>query len=390
MPQVQQPYQFNFVQAQQQQYQQQYQQLQSQQQQFQQQQLQYQQQQLQYQQLQQMQYQQLQNQQMQQQQQQQQQQYQQSVSTLASMLTPPAPGFFGSLPQLSFLTPQLLHHQQQQQQNVSAPVQPSVVQRGEEDEDEDDDEDVVPGTRRTLPPVARRERSAPLSGTKKKKPASTRQQSRTARASAFVIPRTNGYAGSSDPHQVDTLLVAEGWRPFAQMTNQFVLEKVGEHSPEGHLLTGFMDPVVREGIKAKIIAARRPVDPETGCEPSRQATITPIHGSCEECGERMSGKLGTSRALAIINEPIEHAWMGVVTKRVSNPKAPIFQGSARCDKWQRDQHCLNKDHVFLETAKQNQKRRTHHLGEHGCFCELPCMGDKVVHELTWKDTGAGR
>jgi hypothetical protein len=213
-----------------------------------------------------------------------------------------------------------------------------------------------------------------------------------ASTSGLVIPRTNGYAGSSDPHHVDALLVAEGWRPFAQMTNEWVLEQVGEHSADGHLLKGYMDPGVREYIKAKIALARRPVDPEMGCEPSRQPFVSPVR-ECEECGKRTSS-VATSRLLAIMNEPIEHAWMGVVDKRISGTGGkimPIFEGSARCDKWQRNQHCLNKDHVFLETGKQNQTRRGHHIGEHGCFCELPCMGEKVVHnELTWKDTGAGR
>jgi hypothetical protein len=211
--------------------------------------------------------------------------------------------------------------------------------------------------------------------------------------SGLVIPRTNGYAGSSDPQEVDARLVAEGWRPFAQMTNEWVLEQVGEHSAEGHLLAGYMDPVKRLAMGAKIIAARCPVDPEMGCEPSRQPTMSPVRNICEVC-RKSTPNVQTSRVLAVLNEPIEYAWMGVVNRRISGAGGrviqPIFQGSARCDKWQRDQHCLNKDHVFLETAKQNQKRRTHHLGEHGCFCELPCMGDKVVHELTWKDTGAGR
>jgi hypothetical protein len=75
------------------------------------------------------------------------------------------------------------------------------------------------------------------------------------------------------------------------------------------------------------------------------------------------------------------AYRGVSSRSIH----PIFEGSARCDKWQRTQHCLNKDHVFLETGKQNQARRTHHLGDNGCFCELPCMGPKVEQKvLTWK------
>jgi hypothetical protein len=215
-----------------------------------------------------------------------------------------------------------------------------------------------------------------------------------ASTSGLVIPRTNGYAGSSDPHHVDALLVAEGWRPFAQMTNEWVLEQLGEHSADGHLLAGYMDPIRRRAMEAKIGAARCPVDPEMGCEPSSLSKIAPLMGYCG-CGTYLTGiQVPPSRVVATLNERIEHAWMAVVNKRISQAGArqimPIFEESGRCDKWQRAKHCLNKDHVFLETNRQNQARRGHHIGEHGCFCELPCMGEKVVHKLTWKDTGAGR
>ncbi|KAK5743087.1 hypothetical protein LTR17_002847 [Elasticomyces elasticus] len=56
----------------------------------------------------------------------------------------------------------------------------------------------------------------------------------------------------------------------------------------------------------------------------------------------------------------------------------VFDCSGRCNTYPTTNHCLEWDHLLLETENKNMQRCRHHHQRAGCFCEKHCIGPLVV------------
>lgn len=204
-------------------------------------------------------------------------------------------------------------------------------------------------------------------------------------ASSLGNSRASGYAGSDDKAYLDQLLVAEGFRPFDQMSNEYVESCYERCSREFHILRLLQNPAMRNFLQAKLRGRRGKKDVDYfDCTPTSPAGKVNFSFQCGRCGT-WCWSTQASRILACLNEPEDKAWMGAVTLKASSASnRPIFQGSAICDKYQSDEHCLHVDHVLLETGVQNVNRMGHHNGNYRCFCETPCIGPDVRRDQPGK------
>jgi hypothetical protein len=203
-------------------------------------------------------------------------------------------------------------------------------------------------------------------------------------ASGLVNPRASSTAGSDSEQDLDRLLISEGFRPFRQMTNDYVEEVYGVCSRTSHLVRMYENPELRIAMRAKLDFAMGEVDEEMGCIPMTGNRMTLTY-NCKKRGctrRKTQLHLDLNRVLAILNEPPQHAWMGAITHKLSSPTYPLvmFHGSGMCNKFQGGRHCIHQEHVFLETIRQNMRRKGHHYGDHTCDCEPRCLGALVVRD----------
>jgi predicted RNA-binding Zn-ribbon protein involved in translation (DUF1610 family) len=195
------------------------------------------------------------------------------------------------------------------------------------------------------------------------------------------------YAGGDSIEEMNRVLAKEGYPTFDQISNESVRahynRKAGsECSPEAHDLDFLTSLSIRESFRAEFASMEREL-PASGIYSCKFQTNTgnvQRAFTCPRCGDNLRGRQWhRTRIVAILNEPIENAWMGVVKRDVTKPNArgnvTIFEGSHRCH--HKVDRCIVAEHIYLETHDQNCRRSQHHKGNLICTDEKPCFGPKV-------------
>jgi hypothetical protein len=174
---------------------------------------------------------------------------------------------------------------------------------------------------------------------------------------------------------VDQLLVSNGFRPFDQMSNAIVEAHYGSHkcTPELHELRMWCDPGHRAAISSKLRVAQAGNTKYLSCTRGNKSSRTI---NCVDCDKKSVIRISLYRAVAILAEPVENAWMSVLHPPYVRGVC-LFEASAICNHYSRDIHCISDGHVFLESHIQNLARQSHHGGRKGCDCDITCLGANV-------------
>jgi hypothetical protein len=101
-----------------------------------------------------------------------------------------------------------------------------------------------------------------------------------------------------------------------------------------------------------------------------------MSSTCPCCKKRIKKTMLSSRLIAVYKLQPSDFWKAVIRVK-DKPNQLIYEGSARCNLHGHPNHCLNPDHINLETKRHNARRKRHHHGTSRCCCYKPCIGSDV-------------
>lgn len=191
----------------------------------------------------------------------------------------------------------------------------------------------------------------------------------------------------------DQILRENGYKPFREMSNKAILQYYDRCSDTHHLLSYLLNPGIRKQAQSLVEIAQNIVSKGPhGCKPKRTLMFRfSKRVWCAHCDQELFWQRCwlPERLIATLNEPIENTWMAVILNRGGT--CFLFDTSARCCLYQKSKHCQNKDHLRLETKRQNAIRASHHTGRTGCWDPDPCLDNRVVHkQLTDHEVANGQ
>jgi hypothetical protein len=184
---------------------------------------------------------------------------------------------------------------------------------------------------------------------------------------------------------MNSALANEGFPTFDQTSNESVrahyYQKSGtECSPEAHELDILTCERIREQFRAEFASVQREM-PLIGIYSwqfaggSSQVERT---YRCGRCAKELHKKFLRTRMVAILNEPVKNAWIGVVKPDLTSPSnnsLKLFEGSYICH-YRKDRYIVT-EHVVLESKDTNKWRMQHHRGDRFCMHEKPYLRPRV-------------
>ena len=170
---------------------------------------------------------------------------------------------------------------------------------------------------------------------------------------------------------------------LASMENKIVADYYGCCSKEAHDLQILLENC---HDREEWIAgwAKHTKEKEQGCrliEGQKRSKrgygkLCQLKGTCPNCNMELEKKISPSRPIAVYKLQPDEFWKAVVRQK-DKPNRLIYEGSATCNLFGLPNHCLNPDHISLETKRHNTIRKRHHSGKTRCCCHKPCIGSKV-------------
>jgi hypothetical protein len=196
------------------------------------------------------------------------------------------------------------------------------------------------------------------------------------------VPQPPG--GSYDYYaEIDEYHAECGLPPLADCHNGMIetLPQYGKCSRAYHELLCLLGPQNRMTMRNHVQRWHSRASVQDGCISVAPHTIYFQH-DCPDCGHEIGMHLRTQRIVAIVAEHESSLWKAVVVVPAHDPSGSqqrVYHASHRCIICNRDgKICINRDHIILETLRHNQTvRKSHHNGQKGCWCPLPCIGPYV-------------
>jgi hypothetical protein len=198
----------------------------------------------------------------------------------------------------------------------------------------------------------------------------------------------------------DQYLRKHGFKPVAEMRNSMVQAMYGKCSRSDHLLKTLQSRQGQIDIAAHTAVAQHGIEQGAyNCKPLKPSSNRSNQPSwrvnadkcCPDCGVLLVDDIIAARIIAISHLRPEELWKAVICRLNGRWGDYIYHASGICNIYQRDRHCLRKDHVFFETVDQNNRRQGHHSGRYGCWDPIPCIGDHVqVKTLTTRERQIGQ
>lgn len=170
---------------------------------------------------------------------------------------------------------------------------------------------------------------------------------------------------------------------LASMENKYIAKYYGRCSKEAHSLQVLLESC---HDREKWLAGWKynSTEKEQGCRvvekqkrPKRgYSKKRELRGTCPDCHEGIKKVLSPSRLIAIYKLRPSEFWKAVV-RRKEQSRVHLYEGSATCNIYGLPDHCVNPDHINLETKRHNARRKRHHHGTSRCCCYKPCIGSDV-------------